>query len=284
MLRQARVAGSFYPSNKDKLTQRIELCFSNQEIGPGEIPDLGKQYKRKGEIYALISPHAGYVYSGPVAAHGFLEQFKDGKPNFFVIIGPNHSNVGPAISVYPEGHWQTPLGEAVVPKEITEILIKQPHFRADTSAHMMEHSIEVQVPFLQYLYGGDVPIIPICIKDQSLSMTERIGTVLTKQLAEYDYCVIASTDLTHYETKASAMSKDSLVIDSVRKLDPERLMKTVIDNQISMCGPGPVASVLFASNKKGIKNAKILKYATSGDVTGDNVGVSYLAALLLKES
>ncbi|NHJ46526.1 MAG: AmmeMemoRadiSam system protein B [Asgard group archaeon] len=282
MLRQPRVAGSFYPSNKDKLIQRIEMCFTDEQIGPGQLPDTSKQNPRKGDIYSVISPHAGLVYSGPVAAHSFLEQFQDGKPDFFVIIGPNHNNIGPAISVYPDGAWNTPLGDATIPEDITEIIIKQPHFRSDTSAHMMEHSIEVQVPFLQYLYGEDVPIIPICLKDQSLAMSERVGTVLSKVLVDYDYCLIASTDLTHYESKANAMSKDSLVIDSIRKMDPEKLMKTVIDNQISMCGPGPVASVLYASNKLKITNAKILKYATSGDVTGDDVGVSYLAALITK--
>jgi AmmeMemoRadiSam system protein B len=147
---------------------------------------------------------------------------------------------------------------------------------------MMEHSIEVQVPFLQYLYGADVPIVPICVKDQSLGMAERIGKVLSKVLAEQDYCLIASTDLTHYETKASAMSKDSLVIDCIRNLEPEKLIDTVNEKYISMCGPGPVASVLYASNKNKITNVKILKYATSGDVSGDDVGVSYLSALLIK--
>ncbi|NHK30388.1 MAG: AmmeMemoRadiSam system protein B [Asgard group archaeon] len=282
MLREPKVAGSFYPSNKDKLIQMIEMCFSNDQIGPGKLPEKDKQYTRKGEIYGLISPHAGYVYSGPVAAHGFLEQYQDGKPDFFVIIGPNHRNIGPPLSVYPEGSWLTPLGEALIPGDIVEIIVKQPHFRSDTTAHMMEHSIEVQVPFLQYLYGDNVPIIPICVKDQSLAMAQRIGTVLSKVLAEHDYCLIASTDLTHYETKASAMSKDSLVIDCIRNLDPEKLINTVNEKYISMCGPGPVASILYASNKNKIKEVKILKYATSGDVSGDDVGVSYLSALLMK--
>jgi len=283
MIREPVVAGLFYPGKKEQLVKKIEGCFKDEAIGPGELPDIENPPERTGKIYALVSPHAGYTYSGPVAAHGFLEQFKDGKPEFFVIIGPNHKNIGPAISVYSEGGWKTPLGEAIIPENIAELIVKQPHFRADTSAHMMEHSIEVQVPFLQYLYGADVPILPICMKDQSKENCERVGTVLSKVLANYDYCLIASTDLTHYESQASAMSKDSHVIDSIRKLNPNKLLTTVADNLISMCGPGPVASVLIASNKNNVKETKILKYSTSGDITGDkNQVVAYLSAILLK--
>ena len=283
MIREPAVAGMFYPGNKAKLKEMIERCFTNEEIGPGELPDIEKIPERTGKIFALIVPHAGYVYSGPVAAHAYLEQFKDGKPDFFVIIGPNHRNIGPAISVYSEGSWKTPLGEATIPEKITELIIKQPHFRGDTSAHMMEHSIEVQIPFLQYMYGEDIPIIPICLKDQTREFTERVGTVLSKVLANYDYCLIASTDLTHYESQASAMSKDSHVIDCIRKMNAKKLMDTVIDNNISMCGPGPVASVITAAKKNDIKSSKVLKYATSGDVTGDkNQVVAYLSAILMK--
>ncbi|MHA1220809.1 MAG: AmmeMemoRadiSam system protein B [Candidatus Heimdallarchaeota archaeon] len=283
MIREPTVAGRFYPDKESDLIQMIERCFTDSEIGPGELPDKSVQPPRKGKIYGLVSPHAGYVYSGPVAAHGFLEQYKDGKPEFFVIIGPNHRNIGPAISVYPKGSWKTPLGEATIPEEVVELIIKQPHFRGDTSAHMLEHSIEVQIPFLQYLYGGDVPIISICLKDQSLEVIERVGSVLSKVLADYDYCLIASTDLSHYESQATAMSQDSYVIDNIKKLNHEGLYKTVMDNQISMCGPAPVASVLLASKKNNVKSAKILKYATSGDVTGDKEQVvAYLSAILLK--
>ncbi len=283
MIREPVVAGMFYPGKRELLIEKIKRCFMDEDIGPGELPDLENPPERTGKIFALISPHAGYTYSGPVAAHGFLEQYKDGKPEFFVIIGPNHKNIGPGISVYPEGSWRTPLGEATIYEEVAEILTKQPHFRSDTSAHIMEHSIEVQVPFLQYLYGPNVPIVPICMKDQSVENCERIGSVLSKVLANYDYCLIASTDLTHYESQASAMSKDSHVIESIRKVNPNRLLNTVIDNLISMCGPGPVASVLLAANKNNVKDSKILKYSTSGDVTGDkNQVVAYLSAILLK--
>jgi len=283
MIREPVVAGLFYPGKKEQLIEKIKRCFLDEDIGPGELPNLENPYERSGKIFAVISPHAGYTYSGPVAAHGFLEQYKDGKPEFFVIIGPNHKNIGPAISVYSEGSWRTPLGEAPIAEEITELLIKQPHFRSDTSAHMMEHSIEVQIPFLQYLYGPDVPIVPICMKDQSKENCERIGNVLSKVLANYDYCLIASTDLTHYESQASAMSKDSHVIESIRKINPNRLLNTVVENLISMCGPGPVASTLIAANKNNVKDTKILKYSTSGDITGDkNQVVAYLSAVLLK--
>ena len=283
MIREPAVAGMFYPGNKNKLEKMIEKCFLDDKIGPGELPDRSKEFSRVGKIFGLILPHAGFVYSGPVAAHGFLEQYKDGKPEFFVIVGPNHRNVGPGISVYPEGKWKTPLGDAVVPGEIVEKIIKQPHFRADTTAHQQEHSIEVQVPFLQYLYGEDVPIIPISLKDQSRESAQRVGTVLSKVLADYDFCFIASTDLTHYESQSIAMEKDSLVINCIKKLDADRLINTVSENFISMCGPGVVASLLDASKNFDIKSSMILKYATSGDVSGDkNQVVAYLSALLTR--
>ncbi|MBN1330184.1 MAG: AmmeMemoRadiSam system protein B [Candidatus Heimdallarchaeota archaeon] len=283
MLREPAVAGSFYPGTKKELIKMIERCFEDKTIGPGELPDKTTIPTRIGKIYGLVSPHAGFVYSGPVAAHGYLEQYKDGKPEFFVIIGPNHRNLGPPISVYPGGKWKTPLGEATIPIEIVEKITKQPHFRADTSAHMLEHSIEVQVPFLQYIHGEDVPIIPICLKDQSKEIIERVGTVLSKVLADYDYCMIASTDLSHYESQATAMSKDTHVIDNIRKMNYIGLYDTVMENMISMCGPGPVASVLLAAKNNNVKAVKILKYATSGDVTGDiRQVVAYLSAILLK--
>lgn len=283
MIREPAVAGSFYPSNQHQLVEIIEKCFKDSKIGPGELPNKSKQFSRIGKIYGLISPHAGYVYSGPVAAHGFLKQFQDGKPDFFVIIGPNHWNIGPPISVFPGKGWKTPLGEAKIPSEIVEIITKQPHFRADSAAHMREHSIEIQVPFLQYLYGGDVPIIPICIKEQSKLTCERISSVLPKVLADYDYCMIASTDLTHFETSSRASEKDQFVIQAIKKMDPEGLLSVVEEKYITMCGPGPVSSVLMAAKSLGYKDVEILKYANSGDVSGDtNRVVAYLSAIIYK--
>ena len=283
MIREPAVAGMFYPGNEKQLIEMIEQCFTNDRIGPGELPDKSTTPTRKGEIFGLISPHAGFIYSGPVAAHGFLQQFKDGKPDFFVIIGPNHSNMGPPISVHPEGVWKTPLGEAQIPKEVVEKIIKQPYFRSDTSAHMVEHSIEVQVPFLQYLWGGDVPIVPICVKDQSKEMCERIGNVLPKVLDGYDYCLIASTDLTHFESANSASEKDQFVIQKIKRVDPDGLLETVEKEYISMCGPGPVSAVLRVAKKLDNEKVEILKYSTSGDVTGDKGRVvAYLSAIIKK--
>ena len=283
MIREPAVAGRFYPGTQSKLKEMIEKCFLDEKIGPGELPNIEKPPVRQGNILTIISPHAGYVYSGSVAAHGYLEQFKDGKPDFFVIIGPNHTNMGPAISVYPEGEWVTPFGNAIIPEKIVEKIVKQPHFRADTAAHMMEHSIEVQIPFLQYLYGGDVPIVPICLKDQSPEMCERIGTVLPKVLSGHDYCLIASTDLSHYESASNALEKDQLVIQRLKRMDSDGLLETVMDKHISMCGPGPVSIAIKISKKSGIKNVEILKYANSGDVSGDKGAVvAYLSAIIKK--
>ena len=148
---------------------------------------------------------------------------------------------------------------------------------------MQEHSIEVQVPFLQYLYGDDVPFIAICLKDQSLSTSARIGTVLPKVLAGYDYCLIASTDLSHFESQGASFEKDRHVIEAIQTLNATTLHDKIMSFNISMCGPGPTASVLTAGVQSGVKTAEILKYSTSGDVTGDkNYVVAYLSAILRK--
>lgn len=283
MIRQPAVAGMFYPGNEKKLTEMIENCFKDKKIGPGELPDKTKEYERKGQIMAVIAPHAGYIYSGPIAAHGYLQQYKDGKPQFFVIIGPNHRNIGPPISVYPEGTWKTPLGDAKIPKEIVEQLTKQPYFRADTAAHMMEHSLEVQVPFLQYLYGADISILPICVKDQSKEMSTRIGATLSKVLSNYDFCLIASTDLTHYESAIRAKEKDQFVIKEILELDSDGLLATVEEHSITMCGPGPVSAILKVARDIEATDVEILKYASSGEVSGDHSSVvAYLSAIIRK--
>jgi AmmeMemoRadiSam system protein B len=283
MIRQPAVAGSFYPRNKSQLLNLIEACFEDAKLGPGKKPDKTKDYPRTGNIFGLVSPHAGFVYSGPIAAHGFLRQFEDGKPDYFVIIGPNHRNIGPGISVFPEGTWTTPLGDIKIAEDITTKIIEQPHFRADTAAHMLEHSIEIQIPFIQYLYGDKIPIVPICIKDQSLESSLRIGKTLAKTLNDDDYCIIASTDLTHFESANSASEKDQFVIQKIKQMDPEGLVKIVEDRRITMCGPGSVASVLFTAKNSGMKNVEILRYANSGDVSGDkNHVVAYLSALIMK--
>ncbi|MBD3190849.1 MAG: AmmeMemoRadiSam system protein B [Candidatus Heimdallarchaeota archaeon] len=281
MIREPAVAGSFYPKQKENLIVMIEKCFNDQQNGPQELPDRDNPPERKQNIFGLIIPHAGYIYSGPVAAHGFLQQYKDGKPDFFVIIGPNHRNIGPGISVFPEGKWRTPLGEAEIPGKIVKKIVKEAYFREDTNAHMMEHSIEIQLPFLQYLYGADIPIVPICLKDQSKDTSIRVGNVLNKVLKNYDYCLIASTDLTHYESQSTAAQKDQLVIEMIKNLNASGLHDVVMENHISMCGPGVTASVLTAALQTGIKEVDILKYATSGDVTGDKGSVvAYLSATL----
>ncbi|MHA1126383.1 MAG: AmmeMemoRadiSam system protein B [Candidatus Heimdallarchaeota archaeon] len=283
MLRQPAVAGQFYPGTESSLIKSIESSFLNEKIGPGELPDREKSYERKGDIIGVIVPHAGYVYSGPIAAHGYLKQYQDGKPEFFIIIGPNHRNIGPPISVYSGGNWSTPLGEATIPEDIIAKIVKQPHFRADTAAHMMEHSIEVQVPFLQYLYGPNIPIVPICLKDQSFEACDRIGTVLKKVLKGHDFCLIASTDFSHYISQAEAFEQDHKVIEQITKLKPKNVIDTVNEEFISMCGPGAVASVLELSKNLGAKHVDVLKYATSGDVSGDkNHVVAYMSAIITK--
>lgn len=271
--RNPAVAGYFYPSDEASLNREIERLFTSR-LGPGSLPEVVLEGPRK--IFGLISPHAGYTYSGPIAAHAYHHLAGDGLPEDIILIGPNHTGVGGAISLYPNGVWHLPLGDLVVDKDFTEKLSEaEPYIDLSVDAHVYEHSIEVQLPFLQYLYskvGKTFRIIPIIMMQQTWSGVEILGNALTKVLSEMDrenYLIIASTDFSHYVTAETAGKKDRFAIDKITSLDPYGLIETVYTHDISMCGYGPVSTLLYVANNLGAKKSVLLKYANSGDVTGD---------------
>ncbi|MEM0359188.1 MAG: AmmeMemoRadiSam system protein B [Candidatus Hadarchaeales archaeon] len=264
MIRSPAVAGTFYEGERDSLLSQIEWCYTHPH-GPGKLPS---PQKKEGKILGLVSPHAGYMYSGPVAAHGyyFLASFQ---PETVVILGPNHTGMGSGVSLSPHRAWRTPLGEVEVDRTLSRSLAEECGMAdLDELAHRYEHSIEVQLPFLQHLFGSSFKLVAICMMFQDEKTSEEVGGALAKVLKNKKAVIIASTDFTHYEPQERARKKDEKALKRIVALDWKGLLRTVEEEDISMCGYGPVAAMLRACLELGAKEGKLLKYATSGDTAG----------------
>ena len=266
-IRRPSQAGMFYAGNPEDLKKQIEECFLHK-LGPGKIPKVVKDGPRK--IIGLICPHAGYMYSGPVAAHAYHRLALDGKPEVFVIMGPNHMGYGSAIALMNEGVWRTPLGDIEIDYETASRILRVSELiDIDETAHKYEHSIEVQLPFLQYLYGSEFRFVPIVFLMQDLKSSQEVGKALAKALEGRNAVIIASTDMTHYEPHEQASRKDKLALSAVEKMNEEEFYSIIESYRVSACGYGPVAALIVASRLLGAKKAEILCYKTSGDVVGD---------------
>ena len=266
-IRRPSQAGMFYAGNPEDLKKQIEKCFLHK-FGPGKIPKAAEDGPRK--IIGLVCPHAGYMYSGPIAAHAYYRLAIDGKPETFVIMGPNHMGYGSAIALMNEGVWRTPLGDIEIDYDTaSKILRASELIDIDDTAHKYEHSIEVQLPFLQYLYGSEFKFVPIAFLMQDIESCREVGKALAKALGGRNAVIIASTDMTHYEPHEQASRKDRLALNAVEKMDEEEFYSTVESYRISACGYGPVIALIVASKLLGAKKAEILCYKTSGDIVGD---------------
>ncbi|MEM1514035.1 MAG: MEMO1 family protein [Candidatus Thermoplasmatota archaeon] len=274
MERKPAVAGSFYEKNKEELINEIKECFLK---GPGEIPQAKKG---KGKIKGVVVPHAGYIYSGYVAAYVYHAIAKDGFPDKFIIMGPNHYGYGSPVAIATKGAWLTPLGKVFIDesaKKLAKGIISE-----DEIAHKYEHSIEVQIPFLQFL--SDFKFIPICFAIQDYETAREVGEIIYEE----DALIIASSDFSHVsfskfpskEDIEEVRKIDRIAIDEILRIDGKRLVEKVEENDISMCGYGAVAAMLEAVKRKGAKNARLLKYATSYDVEPGTYCVGYSAIVI----
>jgi len=274
-VRRPCVAGAFYPADPERLRQAIESCFTHR-LGPGGLPRPASVERR---IVSVVCPHAGYMYSGPVAAHSYYHLAAEARPESVVVIGPNHTGLGSPVAMMNRGAWETPLGEVEVDGGLADAIFKASDLiDIDGMAHLREHSIEVQLPFLQYIYGPDLRFVPICMGFQDLETSREVGRAVAQAVGEADAVIVASTDLTHQEPQASANRKDRMVIESILSLDEAALQERVRANRITMCGYGPVSAALVASKMLGAAGAELLAYHTSGDVTGDYSAVVGYAA------
>ncbi len=274
-MRDPYVAGQFYSGSRERLEGQIKGCFLS-DIGPGELPKSGGAER---DIAGCVVPHAGYMYSGAVAAHVYAELAKQNQPDTIVIISPNHTGSGSSAALSHED-WKTPLGVVETDKETVDALFKGCEaLDIDETAHMEEHSLEVQLPFLQYLYRT-FKIVPICMKRSDSDVVENIAGCLSK--IKKDILVIASSDFTHYESHESATQKDKNAISHISNMDEKGFLQTVYENNLSICGYGPIAVCIAAAKKLGAKRAELLKYSTSGDVTGDYNQVVGYAGIVLR--
>ena len=279
-VRRPWVAGAFYPADPDRLRQTIESCFTHR-LGPGGLPGTASPERR---IVAVVCPHAGYMYSGPVAAHSYYHLAAEARPESVVVIGPNHTGMGSPIAMMRSGAWETPLGEVEIDEGLADAIFRASDLiDIDEWAHAREHSIEVQLPFLQYIYGPGLRFVPICMGFQDLESSREVGRAVAEAIGGADAVIVASTDLTHQEPQASANRKDRLVLESILSLDEAALQERVRSHRVTMCGYGPVSAAIVASKMLGAEKAELLAYHTSGDVTGDHSAVvGYAAAKITR--
>ncbi|MFC1908601.1 AmmeMemoRadiSam system protein B [Chloroflexota bacterium] len=269
MIRKPIAAGQFYAASASELTAMIErLVDENAE---------------KEEVVGLVSPHAGYIYSGAVAAAAISRiEFKD----TFIILGPNHTGRGEPFSIMTEGTWQTPLGEIAIDSELGKrILAKSSYLQEDQEAHQYEHSIEVQLPFLQY-FKSDIRIVPIILAYGDSAAYKEIGKEIAAAVKELgkEVVIMTSSDMTHYESDESARKKDTQAIDAILDLDEDELLKRVEQLDISMCGVAPTVSLIAAAKELGAGGAELVKYQTSGDTSGDYSRVVGYAGIIIKKA
>jgi MEMO1 family protein len=280
-LRRPVVAGMFYEGTAEALHAQVESCFLSR-FGPGKLPVVNSAGSRK--VLGLVCPHAGYVYSGAVAANAFFSLAADGKPDTFVILGPNHTGYGNLLSAMREGAWRTPLGDVEIDSETADAIAAESGILDfDEVAHRHEHSIEVQLPFLQYIYGNGFKFVPICFLMQDLESAQEIGRALTEALANRNAVVIASSDFTHYESQASVERKDLAALKAVEALDEKKFYSILQAENVSACGYAPIAALMTYAKSLGASKAEVLCHKTSGDVTGDKTSVVGYAAVTIKK-
>ncbi len=266
-IRRSIVAGKFYPAQAEEINRQIESFL---------VPGI-----KKSDALACMLPHAGYTYSGRVAA---LTVANINIKEKIILLGPNHTGRGPDYSMMAEGAWQTPLGELKIDSRLAkDILAGSRYLKDDSLAHSDEHSLEVELPILQY-FKRDFEIIPIAFMSQDTAALKKIGEeiagVIKASGLEDKVLFVASTDLTHYEPQKGAEKKDKLVIEAILALDVDQLTSVVRRFDISMCGYAPVTVMLSIINSLGASAAKLIKYQTSAEVTHDPSAVVGYAGII----
>jgi hypothetical protein len=269
MIRPPAVAGRFYPSEPEKLTEQIERFVS--VTGSGE----------KVRALGCVAPHAGYMYSGHVAGavYASIEI-----PRRCILLGPRHFPRGEPMAILTEGSFSTPLGEAKIDTELAAALAHEcPWLREDAVAHEREHSLEVQIPFLQFL-AKDFRFVPVVLATDRYGAIEELGSAVATVIAAAGdrVLVIASTDMNHYENDKVTRAKDGRAIERILALDPRGLYDTVRNEGITMCGYAATTAMLVAMREMGATETRLVRYATSGDVSGDREQVVGYAGIVIR--
>src|SRR5262245_23714766 len=270
-IRKAAVAGTWYPGTAAALASAVDAHLSSADRRARDVA---------GEISALICPHAGLKYSGPVAAHAY-RLLRDRAFDVAVLVGPSHFVGFDGVAIYPAGGFETPYGIARIDEAAAHALLSASAIvREHDAAHLREHSLEMQLPFLERL-APDVPIVPLVMGYQTADTAFALGDALAAALRGRTALLIASTDLSHYQDAATASRLDRVVIDCVEGFDADALQSALTSNPDHACGGGPTVAVMRAARLAGARDAVVLNYADSGDVSGDKSAVvGYLAAAL----
>lgn len=268
-LREPVVAGRFYPAISSEVIKQIEKF-------------INKGVTQKKDAIACVLPHAGYVYSGRVAVETVSRiKIRDK----VILLGPNHTGAGAPFSIQTKGIWATPLGDLEIDGDLAaEILKGSRYLKEDAFAHSQEHSLEVELPILQY-FKKQFKIVPICILSDDPDILKEVGAQIGRVIAgrkeEDSVLIVASSDMTHYEPQALAVKKDASAISAILNFDINKLTEQVRDLDISMCGYAPVCVMLSCAGYLGAKSAELIRYQTSGDVTGDTSSVVGYAGIIV---
>ncbi len=270
-LRYPAVSGRFYPSDPDDLRAEASAYLSQgSATNPVAVRALG-----------CMAPHAGYVYSGHVAGAVFA---RVEVPRRCIVLCPNHTGVGRPLAIMSEGAWQTPLGAAAIDSALASTLkLRFPALQEDSTAHRAEHAAEVELPFLQ-LRQSDLSFVPIALGTRQFEALEQLGLALAEVIAAQrePILIVASSDMNHYESDAVTRVKDHRAIERILSLDPRGLFDVVTEQDISMCGLGPAVVMLTAARALGARTAELVKYATSGDASGErNKVVGYAGVVIV---
>ncbi len=273
LLRRPAVAGRFYPGDPEDLRTEAQAYLSQSNSNnQAAVQAIG-----------CIAPHAGYVYSGHVAGAVFAHLEI---PERCVLLCPNHTGMGRALAIVSEGAWEMPLGEVPIDTELAGALKQKfPALQEDSAAHRAEHAIEVELPFLQ-LRQPRLQIVPIALGTGQFEVLDALGTALAEVIAAQNapVLVVASSDMNHYESDAVTRVKDHRAIERILTLDPGGLFDIVTQQNISMCGFGPAVVMLTAARRLGAKSADLVKYATSGDISGDRDAVVGYAGVVVRQA
>jgi len=266
--RKCAVSGSFYPSNAEKLKSVIFQFFSNAKL------------QKKTKTSVIVAPHAGYEYSGKTAAYAYsvLDSAET-----FVILCPNHTGLGAAISISSNSQWETPLGNLQVDEKFANMLASALAIERDDLAHLQEHAVEVQLPFVIYKFGRNAKIVPICLAIGDFDSLMKVGQAISEieKKLKTRICVIASSDFSHFIPLESAKEKDFEAIGKIKELDAEAFYKLIHSKNLSICGYMAIIAAIAYANEKGMKRAELLHYSTSALATGDKSSVVGYAAIAL---
>lgn len=267
MIRRPAVAYQFYPGEPAALKKTVESMVKGKPV--------------KEDAIVLIAPHAGYIYSGKVAGSVYSTA---NIPDNILLLGPNHTGLGERAAIMTQGEWEMPFGRISINQELAHLLIEESHiFSDDTTAHIREHSLEVQLPFIHH-FNPKASIVPATIMYMSYKECEELGKAVANAIRKYKNKVLiaVSSDMNHYESDAITKKKDKMAIDKILALNPKALMETASKQDISMCGIIPAAIAIVAAKELGAKKAELIDYATSGDTSGDYTHVVGYAGILIK--